>query len=85
MMIQCYDSEFEIPDALVDKFIKDFDCLPGSGQYESIAQLRGSIWEVLDIVAEEPEVLHEPEYLADFIRALAMKKALEKHGILYDA
>jgi hypothetical protein len=85
MMVQCYDSEIEVPDALVEKFIKDFDCLPGSGQYESIAQLRGSIFEVLDIIAEEPEMLREPEYLADFIRAVAMRKALEKHGILYDA
>jgi hypothetical protein len=30
-------------------------------------------------------MLREPEYLADFIRAVAMRKALEKHGILYDA
>jgi hypothetical protein len=85
MMVQCYDSEIEVPDVLIEKFIKDFDGLPGSGQHESVAQLRGSIWEILDIVAEEPEVLEEFEYRNDFIRALAMQKALEKHGILYDA
>ena len=38
-----------------------------------------------EVVAEEPDILDEPEYLHDFIRALAMKKALENHGILYDA
>jgi hypothetical protein len=85
MMVQCYDSEIEVPDVLIEKFIKDFDGLPGSGQNHSVSQIRGSIWEILDIVAEEPEVLHEPEYRTDFIRALAMRKALEKHGILYDA
>jgi hypothetical protein len=85
MMVKCYDSEIEVPDVLIEKFIKDFDGLPGSGQNESVAQLRGSIWEILDIVAEEPEVLEEFEYRNDFIRALAMQKALEKHGILYDA
>ena len=84
-MVKCYDSEIEVPDVLIEKFIKDFDGLPGSGQNESVAQLRGSIWEILDIVAEEPEVLEEFEYRNDFIRALAMQKALEKHGILYDA
>ena len=85
MIVKCYNSEIEVPDVLIDKFIKDFEGLPGSGQYASIAQLRGSIWEVLDFIENEPDVLEEFEYRNDFIRALAMQKALEKHGILYDA
>jgi hypothetical protein len=85
MMVKYYESEFDIPDILVEKYTKDFDGLPGSGQYEAVAQLRGSINEIVDIVAEEPEIIHEPEYLHDFIRALAMKQALQNHGILYDA
>lgn len=84
-MIQYFDAEFDIPDLLIEKYIKDFDGLAGSGQYESKMQLRDSISDILDIIAEEPELLHNKEYLADFISALAMKKALEKHGILYDA
>lgn len=85
MMVEYYGSEFDIPDVLIDKYAKDFDGLPGSGQYESKMQLRDSISDILDIVAEEPELLHEKEYLSDFISALAMKKALERHGIMYDA
>ena len=85
MLVQCYDSEIEIPDVLIDKFVKDFDGLPGSGRFDLLSNLRDSINEVLDIVSEEPGIIEEPEYMADFIRALAMKKALEKHGIFYDA
>ena len=85
MMVKYFESEFDIPDLLVDKYTKDFDGLPGSGQYEAVSQLRGSINEIMDIVAEEPDIIHEPEYLHDFIRALAMKQALQNHGILYDA
>jgi hypothetical protein len=85
MMVQYYESEFDIPDILIDKFAKDFDSLPGSGQYESKMQLRDSISDILEVIAEEPELLHEQEYLSDFIQALAMKKALERHGIMYDA
>ena len=84
-MVQYYESEFDIPDILIDKFAKDFDGLPGSGQYESKMQLRDSISDILEVIAEEPELLHEQEYLSDFIQALAMKKALERHGIMYDA
>jgi hypothetical protein len=85
MMVQCYGSEFEIPDLLINKFFKDFDGLPGSGQRENICSLRNSVDEILDVVAEDPEMLHEPEYLSDFLRALAMKQALANHGILYDS
>jgi len=85
MRVECYGSEFEVPDLLVDKFFKDFETLPGSGYREGICQLRESIDEILDIVAEEPEILEEQEYMTDFIRALAMKKALGDLGILYDA
>jgi hypothetical protein len=85
MQVQYCDSEFDIPDILVEKFFKDFDCLPGSGKTQEVNQLREVIYEVLDLVSEDPEVLEEPEYMVDFLRALAMKKALENHGIMYDA
>lgn len=85
MRIQCYGTEFDIPDLLVNKFVKDFNSLPGSGYREGICQIRESIGEILDVVAEDPEMLHEPEYLSDFFRALAMKQAMDNLGILYDS
>lgn len=85
MMVTVFDAEFEIPDLLVDKFTRDFDSLPGSGKYEEINMLRDSVNSVLEIVAEDPEMLHEPELLHDFIHALAVRQALSRHGILYDA
>jgi hypothetical protein len=85
MKVECYGSEFDVPDLLVDKFLKDFSVLPGSGHYEGIHQIRDAIGEILDIVAEEPEILHEPEYHTDFIRALAMKQAMGTLGILLDS
>ena len=75
MMVQCYDSEFEIPDFVIDKFIKDFDGLPGSGDRESVLQLRDSV----------EEMLYDKSCVADFIQAIAMREALQYHGILHDA
>jgi len=85
MMVQYLGSEFEIPDILIDKFVKDFDGLAGSGQRSSVLELRESSEEVLDFIAEEPEMLHERIYLNDFIKALAIRQALQYHGVLYDA
>lgn len=85
MIVEYFESKFDIPDILIHKFEKDFECLPGSGQYESIMQLRESVYDTLDLVAEEPELLDDKEYLLDFIQALAMRQALANNGILYDA
>ena len=85
MLVQCYGSEFDIPEFLIDKFVKDFEGLPGSGQRENVIQLRNAIDDILDIVSEEPEILHEKEYLSDFVRALAMQEAMAELGILHDA
>lgn len=85
MLVECYGSEFDIPEFLIDKFVKDFEGLPGSGNRESVVQLRDAIGEILDVVSEEPEILHEKEYLSDFVRALAMQEALAELGILHDA
>jgi hypothetical protein len=85
MMVECYGTEFEIPDLLIDKFIKDFDSLPGSRYREGVYQLRDSISEIVGIVGEDPKLLYEKEYLEDFIKALAMKQALSRLGILHDS
>jgi hypothetical protein len=85
MKVLCYDSEFDVPESLIDKFIKDFECLPGSGNRESVLQLRSAIDDILDMVAEEPEILHEKEYMSDFVRALAIQEAMATLGLLHDA
>ena len=85
MKVKFYSAEFDIPELMIDKYIKDFDGLSGRGLRHEVNMLRDSIGSILDVVAEDPEMLHEPEYLVDFIQAMAMKKAMEKHGIFYDA
>jgi len=85
MKVKFYNNYFDVPDLLIQKFVKEYDMLSGSGKYEEINMLRDSIGSVCDIIAKEPELLHEQEFMTDFVRALAMKKAMETHGIFYDA
>jgi hypothetical protein len=84
MQVECLGTRIEIPELLIKKYIKDFDGLPGN-DHEVVLQLRESINEIIQAVAIDPEILHEREYLSDFVKALAMRQALETHGILYDA
>jgi hypothetical protein len=85
MQVACYGSEFEVPDLLIDKYTKDFEGLPGSGQRESVMQLRMAIDDILDYIAEEPDMLNEFSIRSDFVKALAMQEAMAELGILHDA
>jgi len=85
MNIEYSGYKIEVPDYLIEKYTKDFDGLPGSGNREAVLQLRYDMYEVLDYIAEDPEALDEYEYKADFINAMAVQKALEFHGILHDS
>jgi hypothetical protein len=85
MLVECYGSRFEIPEFLIDKFVKDFEGLPGSGQRNEIVQLRCAIDDILDLVSDEPEILNEKEYISDFVKALAMQEAMAELGILFDS
>ena len=85
MVVTYLDEEFDIPDVLVNTFVKQFESLPGSGQHDSVVMLRNSIEEVLYLFEQDPEVLEEQEYMDDLIRALAVRQALSHHGLLYDA
>lgn len=85
MLVKYFGSEFDIPDIMIDKFLKDFNGLPGSGHREGIYQLRSNINDILEVVAEEPDILEEAEYQVDFLRALAMRQAMSQLGILYDS
>jgi hypothetical protein len=86
-MIKVYvnGTELEIPDLLVDKYVDEFEGLPGGKNYESVCVLRDLIENIIDMVYDDPDIIKEPEYQDDFIRAIAMQEAMKQHGIYYDA
>jgi hypothetical protein len=67
------------------KYQKEFEHLPGSGDRDSILMLRKSVQKVTELLYESPELLHNSEYIEDLQRVLAMRAAMYKHGIFYDA
>jgi hypothetical protein len=85
MKVEYFNTKFEVPDFIIEKFLKDFNGLPGSGDRNSVLQLRNAVGDIMDAITECPEMLEEPVYLSDFVKALAMQEAMSKLGILYDA
>lgn len=85
MNVTYFDTEFEIPDILIDKYSKDFEGIAGKSLREEVLDLRDSANSVLEYVEEEPEALEDQEVLYEFINAMAVRQALKNHGLLYDA
>jgi hypothetical protein len=85
MNVKYFDTEFEIPDILIDKYSKDFEGMAGKSLREEVLDLRDSTNSVLEYVEEEPEALEDQEVLYEFINAMAVRQALKNHGLLYDA
>jgi hypothetical protein len=85
MYVEYLGKRLEVPEHLITSYIKDFEGLPGSGQRNSVLHLRNSIYEVFDYLAEDPEALEQYEYRRDFVKAWAVYKALEIHGLLLDS
>ena len=75
----------DIPKTLIDKYIKDFDVLPGSSDRDAVYYLRDAIQDIMTMVAMDPDMLEDPVCKKDFIKAIAMKEALIEHGIYYDS
>lgn len=85
MNVKYFDTDFEIPDILIDKYSKDFEGMAGKSLREEVLDLRESTNSVLEYVEEEPEALEDQEVLYEFINAMAVRQALKNHGLLYDA
>ena len=75
----------EVPAYMIDKYVEDFKDLAGSKHRDSVYMLRESIDEIMDVVYDNPDMLENPLYKQDYIKAIAMKEALLKHGVYYDA
>lgn len=76
---------FNIPDELVDEYVNQFIPLKKWDHRDSLNELREDIIDIFDVVMQDPDALYDPEFLEEFVNTLAMRHALQKIGILYDA
>ncbi len=73
--------KLEIPQEMIDTYYVEFYNI---GR-DALEEIRDLISITIEIADDEPELLLYNEYKNDLIRAHAMKLALERRGILYDA
>jgi hypothetical protein len=74
-----------IPEAMVMKFRKDFEMLPGSEHRDSVLELRKAVMNILFTLWEHPDLTEDEEFKNDLVKAMAMRQAMCELGIFYDA
>lgn len=75
----------EIPEQMVQQFMIELKQVTQPGEREALEEVREMTGLVLDTLAAEPELMDFKEYQDDYIKAMAMRAALARYGILYDA
>ena len=85
MQLDAFGKLYEIPEEMITNFMVEFRHVTEPGYREYLEDIRDMSSLVLETLYDDPELLDFEEYRDDFIKAHAMRQALAKYGILFDA
>lgn len=85
MRVTEFGRDLTIPENLINQFMLELKPVTEPGERESLEEIREMTGLVLDTIRSEPELMENKEYEDDYIKAIAMREALARFGVLYDA
>lgn len=85
MLIEELDAFFDIPDSMIDKFYHEIMQHKVNNDRVAICASRDSAFLIIETLREDQDKLRDPFYVNNFIKAHAMREAMKKLGVLYDA
>lgn len=80
-----FDATLEIPDAVIEKYCAEFRELKIRNEGQAITLVRDMAVMAINAVYAEPEVLEDEAVLNAFVKALAVKYAMDSMGLLYNS
>ena len=83
-MHQYFGRNFDVSNALIKMYTKDFEILKDYNMRDDLDGLRNAVYQVLVLSTSNPKILEKKMYYEDFINALAIKDALTALNILHD-
>lgn len=85
MRVKEFGKEYTIPETMINEFMGEFRMVKELNDRESLEEIREMTGLVLETLLADPELMEDKEYEQDYIKAIAMREALARFGILYDA
>lgn len=83
--VEAFGAVFEIPDDMIQGYYEEFKDLKNPSEKLNVIYLRDITGAVLSALSKEPHRMKQDVYVEDFIRAHAMRQALSRHKMLFDA
>lgn len=85
MRVKAFGKSYEIPEYLIDNFMVELHEVTQPGHRADLEHVREMTGMVLETLEDDPNLMEDKEYEDDFIKAHAMRQALAKYGVLFDA
>ena len=85
MLIEDMDCIFEIPDEMIKKYVIEFAGYKKDYDRDAICSMRDTTFLLIEALRADPKALDDVTIVNSFIKAHAMRLAMEKLGMLYDA
>lgn len=85
MIIHCFERDIDVPDSMIEEYTRDLRVLRTENLVDEAYELKYILFQTLELLALETELLEEPAYFRQLVKALAMKEALAKIKMLHDA
>jgi len=85
MIVEYYNETFNVPDNIIDEYVKGYTELKNIELKEELDILRNCVYQLLILVEKAPRILNKESIRDDFLNTLAMKEALFRLNLLHDA
>lgn len=77
--------KFHVPDSLIEDYKNDFHDMKNNNDRDLLTAFRNAIIILLEMARKDANLLEDPDFIKDIIRALAVREALKQTKMLYDA
>ena len=84
MLINFLGVQVTVPEIMIDKYVKETECMLEWENRTSLVRLRDATNDILFTIAENKHALANADNYGNFVKALAIRVALSKHRVLYD-
>ena len=85
MIIEDMGVVFDIPEDMIEEFIGDFTDVMYPLSRSDLNSIRSSTMLLIETLRSNPKLMEKDRFVIDYIKAQAMREALSRTKMLYDA
>lgn len=85
MIIEDMGMSFDIPEEMIEEYIGDFTDMMYPLSRGDLNSIRNSTMVLIEMLRSNPNLMEKDRFVLDYVKAQAMREALSRTKMLYDA